>query len=111
MQSSIAVYKESPNEKNRAFFVTALIIPKQESTSNSYQKTNEEEIFDYLANDSSPILKLNLQTHPTQSCFMSSIDVHTNYSYLIMLPEAIAIVMAPRDGSTYNFNVSYYLSI
>ncbi|KAL2247344.1 UNVERIFIED_CONTAM: AMSH-like ubiquitin thioesterase 1, partial [Sesamum indicum] len=44
-------------------------------------------------------LLLVLQTHPTQSCFMSSIDVHTHYSYQIMLPESIAIVMAPRDSS------------
>lgn len=28
-------------------------------------------------------LLLNLQTHPTQSCFMSSIDVHTHYSYQV----------------------------
>ncbi|CAH2036176.1 unnamed protein product [Thlaspi arvense] len=59
--------------KNRKFYITALIIPKQESTSDS--------------------------THPTQSCFMSSIDVHTHYSYQIMLPEAVAIVMAPQDSS------------
>ncbi|XP_043694758.1 AMSH-like ubiquitin thioesterase 2 [Telopea speciosissima] len=45
------------------------------------------------------ILMGNVQTHPSQSCFMSSIDLHTHYSYQIMLPEAIAIVMAPKDGS------------
>ncbi|CAD5164567.1 unnamed protein product [Musa acuminata subsp. malaccensis] len=33
--------------KNRKFYVTALIIPKQVATSNSCQTTNEEEIFDY----------------------------------------------------------------
>uniref|UniRef100_A0A6N2L8Y1 MPN domain-containing protein n=1 Tax=Salix viminalis TaxID=40686 RepID=A0A6N2L8Y1_SALVM len=32
--------------KNRKFYVTALIIPKQESTSDSCQTTNEEEIFE-----------------------------------------------------------------
>ncbi|XP_043696305.1 AMSH-like ubiquitin thioesterase 1 [Telopea speciosissima] len=32
--------------KNRKFYITALIIPKQESTSDSCQTTNEEEIFD-----------------------------------------------------------------
>ncbi|URE05831.1 hypothetical protein MUK42_20968 [Musa troglodytarum] len=36
-------------------------------------------------------------THPSQSCFLSSIDLHTQYSYQVMLPEAIAIVMAPTD--------------
>ncbi|KAF3628025.1 AMSH-like ubiquitin thioesterase 1 [Capsicum annuum] len=84
--------------KNRRFYVTALIIPKQESTSDSCQTTNEEEIFE--VQDKQALFPLGwIHTHPTQSCFMSSIDVHTQYSYQIMLPEAIAIVMAPRDSS------------
>ncbi|XP_051117007.1 AMSH-like ubiquitin thioesterase 1 [Andrographis paniculata] len=84
--------------KNRKFYITALIIPKQESTSDSCQTTNEEEIFD--VQDKRSLFPLGwIHTHPTQSCFMSSIDVHTHYSYQIMLPEAIAIVMAPKDSS------------
>ncbi|KAJ6813213.1 AMSH-like ubiquitin thioesterase 1 isoform X1 [Iris pallida] len=84
--------------KNRKFYVTTLIIPKQEGTSDSCQTTNEEEIFEYQ--DKHSLFPLGwIHTHPTQSCFMSSIDVHTHYSYQIMLPEAIAIVMAPRDSS------------
>uniref|UniRef100_A0A5B7A598 MPN domain-containing protein n=2 Tax=Davidia involucrata TaxID=16924 RepID=A0A5B7A598_DAVIN len=84
--------------KNRKFYVTALIIPKQESTSDSCQTTNEEEIFE--VQDKQSLFPLGwIHTHPTQSCFMSSIDLHTHYSYQIMLPEAIAIVMAPRDSS------------
>ncbi|TYH84572.1 hypothetical protein ES332_D02G205400v1 [Gossypium tomentosum] len=38
-------------------------------------------------------------THPSQSCFMSSIDLHTQYSYQVMVPEAFAIVVAPTDNS------------
>ncbi|KAH0975957.1 hypothetical protein GBA52_017856 [Prunus armeniaca] len=84
--------------KNRKFFVTALIIPKQESTSDSCQTTNEEEIFE--VQDKQSLFPLGwIHTHPTQSCFMSSIDLHTHYSYQIMLPEAVAIVMAPRGGT------------
>ncbi|XP_030535132.1 AMSH-like ubiquitin thioesterase 1 isoform X2 [Rhodamnia argentea] len=84
--------------KHRKFFVTALIIPKQESTSDSCQTTNEEEIFE--VQDKQSLFPLGwIHTHPTQSCFMSSIDLHTHYSYQIMLPESVAIVMAPRDGS------------
>ncbi|KAJ4781746.1 AMSH-like ubiquitin thioesterase 1 [Rhynchospora pubera] len=84
--------------KNRKFFVTALIIPKQEGTSDSCNTTNEEEVFDYQ--DKNSLFSLGwIHTHPTQSCFMSSIDIHTQYSYQVMLPEAIAIVMAPRDTS------------
>lgn len=84
--------------KNRKFYVTALIIPKQEGTANSCQATNEEEIFE--VQDKRSLFPLGwIHTHPTQSCFMSSIDVHTHYSYQVMLPEAVAIVMAPRDNS------------
>ncbi|CAJ2676141.1 unnamed protein product [Trifolium pratense] len=84
--------------KNRKFYITALIIPKQEATSSSCQATNEEEIFE--AQDKRSLFPLGwIHTHPTQSCFMSSIDVHTHYSYQIMLPEAVAIVMAPTDSS------------
>lgn len=84
--------------KNRKFYVTALIIPKQESTSDSCQTTNEEEIFE--VQDKQSLFPLGwIHTHPSQSCFMSSIDLHTHYSYQIMLPEAVAIVMAPKDGS------------
>ncbi|KAB1212533.1 AMSH-like ubiquitin thioesterase 1 [Morella rubra] len=61
------------------------------------QTTNEEEIFE--VQDKQSLFPLGwIHTHPTQSCFMSSIDLHTHYSYQIMLPEAVAIVMAPRDG-------------
>lgn len=84
--------------KNRMFYVTTLIIPKQESTSDSCQTTDEEEIFN--VQDRRSLFPLGwIHTHPTQTCFMSSIDLHTHYSYQIMLPEAIAIVMAPTDTS------------
>uniref|UniRef100_A0A7N0UIU2 MPN domain-containing protein n=1 Tax=Kalanchoe fedtschenkoi TaxID=63787 RepID=A0A7N0UIU2_KALFE len=84
--------------KNRKFYVTSLIIPKQESTSDSCQTTNEEEIFE--VQDKQSLFPLGwIHTHPSQSCFMSSIDLHTQYSYQIMLPESVAIVMAPRDSS------------
>jgi STAM-binding protein len=84
--------------KNRKFHVTALIIPKQESTSCTCNTTNEEEIFE--VQDTRKLFPLGwIHTHPTQSCFMSSVDVHTHYSYQIMLPEAVAIVMAPTDNS------------
>ncbi|PWZ09543.1 AMSH-like ubiquitin thioesterase 3 [Zea mays] len=82
--------------KKRTFYVTTLIIPKQKSTSDSCQATNEEEIFE--VQDKGSLLSLGwIHTHPTQTCFLSSIDLHNHYAYQIMLPEAIAIVMAPTD--------------
>nr|XP_043608481.1 AMSH-like ubiquitin thioesterase 3 [Erigeron canadensis] len=85
--------------KNRTFQITTLIIPKQESTSDSCQTLNEEDIFD--VQDKRSLFPLGwIHTHPSQRCFMSSVDLHTHYSYQIMLPEAIAIVMAPTDESS-----------
>uniref|UniRef100_A0A5B6ZSV4 Putative AMSH-like ubiquitin thioesterase 3 n=1 Tax=Davidia involucrata TaxID=16924 RepID=A0A5B6ZSV4_DAVIN len=85
--------------KNRVFHITTLIIPKQESTSDSCQTLNEEEIFE--VQDKFSLFPLGwIHTHPSQTCFMSSVDLHTHYSYQIMLPEAIAIVMAPTDASS-----------
>lgn len=38
-----------------------------------------------------------IHTHPQQSCFLSSVDLHTHCAYQATLPEAIAIVIAPQD--------------
>ncbi|KAI5650889.1 hypothetical protein M9H77_36894 [Catharanthus roseus] len=85
--------------RNRVFHLTTLIIPKQESTSDSCQTLNEEEIFE--VQDKLSLFPLGwIHTHPSQTCFMSSVDLHTHYSYQVMLPEAIAIVMAPTDTSS-----------
>ncbi|KAK6913707.1 JAB1/MPN/MOV34 metalloenzyme domain [Dillenia turbinata] len=85
--------------KNRVFHINLLIIPKQESTSDSCQTLNEEEIFE--VQDKQSLFPLGwIHTHPSQTCFMSSVDLHTHYSYQIMLPEAIAIVMAPTDTAS-----------
>ncbi|CAO2173770.1 unnamed protein product [Urochloa humidicola] len=84
--------------KKRTFHVTTLIIPKQKSTSNTCEATNEEELFE--VQDMGSLFTLGwIHTHPTQSCFLSSIDLHNHYSYQVMLPEAIAIVMAPTDST------------
>ncbi|XP_068468078.1 AMSH-like ubiquitin thioesterase 2 isoform X4 [Phaseolus vulgaris] len=78
-------------------YMTTLIIPKQESASNSCQATNEEEVFKIL-NERSLCPVGWIHTHPSQSCFMSSVDLHTQYSYQMMIPEAFAIVLAPNDN-------------
>jgi STAM-binding protein len=44
-----------------------------------------------------------IHTHPTQSCFMSSVDLHTHSGFQRMLPESFAVVCAPT--STPNFGI------
>ncbi|CAK7332683.1 unnamed protein product [Dovyalis caffra] len=80
------------------YYVTTLIIPKQESTSTTCEAIKEEEFF-AIQNERSLFPVGWIHTHPSQSCFMSSIDLHTHYSYQAMVPEAFAIVMAPTDVS------------
>ncbi|RUS25191.1 hypothetical protein BC938DRAFT_472505, partial [Jimgerdemannia flammicorona] len=86
--------------KHNAFTVTTLIVPKQVATSDTCSTTNEEELFDYQ--DQHDLMTLGwIHTHPTQTCFMSSVDLHTHCSYQLMLPEAIAIVCAPKHDPKY----------
>ncbi|KAH3679211.1 hypothetical protein WICPIJ_008680 [Wickerhamomyces pijperi] len=90
-----------------AFFVTTLLIPKQESTENTCQTVDEELMFDYI--DKNDLFVLGwIHTHPTQSCFLSSVDLHTQNAYQLMLPEAVAIVCAPsirHDVGSGDFGV------
>lgn len=81
--------------QHNAFFITHLAIPHQESTSDTCTTTHEELLFNYLDENDLFILGW-IHTHPTQSCFLSSVDLHTQNSYQIMLPESIAIVCAPQ---------------
>lgn len=75
--------------------ITHVIIPKQQGTSDSCNTMNEEELFDIQ--DQLNLITLGwIHTHPTQTAFLSSVDLHTHFSYQIMMKEAIAIVCAPK---------------
>ncbi|KAJ2971678.1 hypothetical protein NUW58_g9348 [Xylaria curta] len=80
---------------NNALFVRCLLIPEQKCTSDTCETENENTILDYCIEED--LLMLGwIHTHPTQTCFMSSRDLHTQSGYQIMLPESIAIVCAPK---------------
>ena len=86
--------------KSSALFITRLIIPEQTSTSDTCETLNEEEIFDYC--DKEELLVVGwIHTHPTQTCFMSSRDLHTHVGYQVMMAESIAIVCAPTKQPRY----------
>ncbi|KAL4897727.1 hypothetical protein BDV59DRAFT_168445 [Aspergillus ambiguus] len=79
---------------SNALFVSRLLIPEQTSTSDTCETVNESAIFDYC--DSEDLMVLGwIHTHPSQTCFMSSRDLHTHCGYQVMMPESIAIVCAP----------------
>ena len=82
---------------SNALFISKLVIPDQESTSDTCEMINESALFDYV--DGEDLLVLGwIHTHPTQTCFMSSRDLHTHGGYQVMLPESIAVVCAPSKG-------------
>ena len=80
---------------NNALFVRCLLIPDQISTSDTCETENESAVFDYCAEEDLLVLGW-IHTHPTQTCFMSSRDLHTHAGYQVMMPESIAIVCAPK---------------
>lgn len=88
--------------KNNALFITRLVIPAQTSTSDTCEMTNESDLFDYCDKEELMVLGW-IHTHPSQTCFMSSRDLHTHVGYQVMMPESIAIVCAPSKSPRYVF--------
>lgn len=78
-----------------ALFITHLVIPDQVGTSDTCETKNEES-FNELCIERGLELIGWIHTHPTQTCFMSSRDLHTHAPTQMMRPESIAIVCAPR---------------
>ncbi|MBN3285860.1 STALP protease, partial [Polyodon spathula] len=79
------------------FTITHVIVPKQSAGPDSCDMENVEELFSFQ--DQHNLLTLGwIHTHPTQTAFLSSVDLHTHCSYQLMLPEAIAIVCSPKHN-------------
>ncbi|KAL9096474.1 MAG: hypothetical protein Q9165_001471 [Trypethelium subeluteriae] len=85
---------------SNALFVSKLVIPEQESTSDTCEMVNESALFDYCDREELMVLGW-IHTHPTQTCFMSSRDLHTHSAYQVMMPESIAIVCAPSKDPSW----------
>lgn len=82
--------------KGHQLIITTLLVPKQTGKADTCVMTHEEELFDYCITHD--LLTLGwIHTHPSQNCFLSSMDMHTQCGFQAMLPEAIAIVYAPTD--------------
>ncbi|XP_072413923.1 AMSH-like protease isoform X1 [Chiloscyllium punctatum] len=87
------------------FIITHVIIPKQSGGPDYCDTENEEELF--TIQDQHGLITLGwIHTHPTQTAFLSSVDLHTHCSYQLMLPESIAIVCAPKHNETGAFRLT-----
>jgi STAM-binding protein len=80
---------------NNALFISHLVIPEQKCTSDTCETENESGMLDYCITNDLIVIGW-IHTHPTQTCFMSSRDLHTQAGYQVMMPESIAIVCAPQ---------------
>ncbi|EGO01337.1 hypothetical protein SERLA73DRAFT_159766 [Serpula lacrymans var. lacrymans S7.3] len=89
-------------DKGHKYVVTTLLIPKQHSTSDTCTMDEEELVLQFT--EERALITLGwIHTHPSQSCFMSSVDLHTHSGFQRMLPESFAVVCAPK--STPNFGI------
>ncbi|XP_015202172.1 AMSH-like protease isoform X2 [Lepisosteus oculatus] len=87
------------------FMITHVIVPKQSAGPDYCDMENVEELFSFQ--DQLDLLTLGwIHTHPTQTAFLSSVDLHTHCSYQLMLPEAIAIVCSPKHNDTGVFRLT-----
>ncbi|KAM4623848.1 AMSH-like protease isoform 1-T2 [Polymixia lowei] len=87
------------------FLLTHVVVPKQSAGPDFCDMENVEELFSFQ--DHHNLLTLGwIHTHPTQTAFLSSVDLHTHCSYQLMLPEAIAIVCAPKHNDTGVFRLT-----
>ena len=77
-----------------ALFIKEVVIPEQRSTSDTCDTSDEIGLFSYCDREDLMVLGW-IHTHPSQTCFLSSRDVHTQASHQGMLAESIAIVCAP----------------
>ncbi|KAH0622997.1 hypothetical protein JD844_030882 [Phrynosoma platyrhinos] len=87
------------------FTITHVLIPKQHGGPDYCNTENEEELF--LIQDQYSLITLGwIHTHPTQTAFLSSVDLHTHCSYQMMLPESVAIVCSPKYQETGFFKLT-----
>ncbi|KIY64646.1 JAB1/MPN domain-containing protein [Cylindrobasidium torrendii FP15055 ss-10] len=86
--------------KEDVFMVSTLLIPKQHATSDTCTMDEEESVMRFT--EERGLITLGwIHTHPTQTCFMSSVDLHTHAGFQTMLPESFAVVCAPRQKPNY----------
>lgn len=70
------------DSKEGIFKISTLIIPKQKGTSNTVEMLEEVEV--YNLQDQRGLYPMGwIHTHPSQTCFLSSIDVHTQCAYQV----------------------------
>lgn len=84
-------------ERGGGLSVTHIILPPQTGQPDDCEVTDDEALLGYCLKHQLTAVGW-IHTHPSQDCFLSALDLHTHAGYQSCLPEAIAIVVAPRDA-------------
>jgi STAM-binding protein len=85
---------------NGTLRMTTLVVPAQTAGPDNCAMTEEGELKLLQLCQTEGLLALGwLHTHPSQDCFMSSLDCHTHCGWQSSLPEAIALVLSPRAAA------------
>jgi len=85
--------------RNNRLVISHLVIPRQTGKSDSCTMEGLEDVWD--VHDRENIIFLGwIHTHPEYDVFLSSVDMHNQYEWQHMLPEAVAIVCSIKFNKT-----------
>lgn len=82
--------------RDSKYVVTALLVPKQRSTSSTCM-VEDSDLVKKLTEERGFLTIGSIHTHPSQSCFLTSEDLHTLATLQRVLPEAFMAVCAPSS--------------
>lgn len=83
------------------YTLTHLFIPKQSGTADTTQPSDQGEMEMFEFGSSNNLVGLGwIHTHPSQTAFLSSVDMHTQFSLQTLLPVAVAIVCSIKYNET-----------
>lgn len=85
--------------------VTHVIIPKQTGTKDRCEVSHDASEYSVAMTENNLVSFGWIHTHPTQDCFLSSIDVHTHCTYQDQTKEAVAIVCSISEEKNTAFHI------
>nr|CAB3266634.1 STAM-binding protein-like [Phallusia mammillata] len=80
---------------NEVFVITHVLLPHQKGAPDSCDTTREEDMWDFQ-DEYDGICLGWIHTHPSQTAFLSSVDLHTHYPYQCLMSESVAIVCSGK---------------
>lgn len=87
------------------FLVSHLVLPEQFGFSDYFKVKDSMDLIRYL--DQHDLLTLGwIHSHPVESNYLSSSDMHYHSVFQSVLPEAIAIVYSPKYMNSTTFNLT-----